>query len=524
MSDLSEANASESTKVIGANTGGLESNYLAVDSNQNVGAVLKDSTGVAIDSLNSGAGFNALDIAMTATNFIFSTVNTTTAQLASGATFTGTIETVLNQQAISAIMTSDQNGTLVFNQYIDAAGTRKCSSLSYTIIAGVPFSRCLQANGNYFNLTFKNTGAATTTTLNINAAYGTLPSITALGNGQVSIDEINGIASSARADGFMRVVMDPTSLLFDTFETLDTTNTWTIGGSSLPTGVSGSLSVAPGTSANANSYAKSQPTFIPGASAYLQFATLVQLEVAVITGNQRFWGLGVYATPTLAVPITNGVVFEIDNAAGNLLASVYSNSVRTQTATLVRPIDAGTHRYAIYYKASRVYFEIDNVIVATFAFPNPQISSLSTVIGSVNGASILATAAVLNATLIGVADTGRNSTKLSDGKFAWRTATIGPLGDISTKDAINSSCSTGAISVTTSAIEAKVGGAKLVNRRLLVVTPTNGIIYYGSSNAVTTASGTPIFKNQSTTFSFTDNVALWLIAGSTVDVRIVEGS
>ena len=92
------------------------------------------------------------------------------------------------------------------------------------------------------------------------------------------------------------------------------------------------------------------------------------------------------------------------------------------------------------------------------------------------------------------------------------------------KDAINSSCSHGVLAVATSAVEAKVGGARLPNRRLLVVTPTNGIIYYGSSNTVTTATGTPIFKNQSTTFIFTDNVPLWLIAAATVDVRIIEGA
>lgn len=430
MADLSELQSSESVKVAGATSVGSETNYLAVDINQNLGAVLKDGSGVSIDSLNSGTGLNALNFAMTATNYILSTANSTTSQLASGTTFTGTIETVFNQQAISAILTSDQNGTLIFNQYIDAAGTRKCSALSYTITANVPFSRCLQANGNYFNLTFKNTGSSTTTTLNINVAYGTLPSVTALGNGQVSIDEINGIASSARPDGFMRVVLDPTSILFDTFETLDTTNTWTIGGTTVPSGTAGALSVAPGTAANATSYAKSIASFIPGASAYLQFATLVQIEATPISGNQRFWGLGVYSTPTLTVPISNGVVFEVDSVAGNLLCSVYSNSVRTQSATLVRPIDGGTHRYAIYYKASRVYYEIDNVIVGTFPFPNPQVSSLSTVIGSVNAGSVLATAALLNATLIGVGDTGRNSTKLSDGKYAWRNATISSLGEL----------------------------------------------------------------------------------------------
>lgn len=89
---------------------------------------------------------------------------------------------------------------------------------------------------------------------------------------------------------------------------------------------------------------------------------------------------------------------------------------------------------------------------------------------------------------------------------------------------INVAATSGAISVTTSASQAQVGGSPLANRKILVITPTNGTIYYGASNAVTTVNGTPIFANQSITFEFTDNVPIWLISGGTVDVRIVEAS
>ena len=64
----------------------------------------------------------------------------------------------------------------------------------------------------------------------------------------------------------------------------------------------------------------------------------------------------------------------------------------------------------------------------------------------------------------------------------------------------------------------------LADRKFISVTPTNGTVYWGTSNAVTTSSGTPIFKNQSMTFAFGANVHLWLIAGSTTDCRIAEGS
>jgi hypothetical protein len=232
-----------------------------------------------------------------------------------------------------------------------------------------------------------------------------------------------GVAIGARSDGFLRVQVDPTTLLFDTFETLDTTNTWTIGGTVLPTSSSGNLSFGAGATASASSYASSKATFTPAASAYLQFSSLITLDAAASTGTNRFWGLGVFTTPTSTLPITNGVIFEVDAAAGVMMASVYSNSVRTQQVNLTKPTDGAVHRYAIYYKASKVYYEIDNVIVATTSFPNPGVSALMSVVGQANGATVTGTN-TLSATLVGVGDTGRNAFKMADGLFPWRTVTI----------------------------------------------------------------------------------------------------
>jgi hypothetical protein len=95
---------------------------------------------------------------------------------------------------------------------------------------------------------------------------------------------------------------------------------------------------------------------------------------------------------------------------------------------------------------------------------------------------------------------------------------------LQTRDTINVSSQYQAISVTTSASEAKGAGSRLTNRKLVVITPTDGTVYWGTSSGVTTANGTPIFTNQSASFSFTDNVQIWLISGGTVNVRIVEGS
>jgi hypothetical protein len=131
-----------------------------------------------------------------ATSFVFSASgqNTTTTQLAAAATFTGTVESTSSQQCISILLTCDQPGTLTIEQFIDSGGTFKTNSWVYTTAANVPFSRNFTANGNYARVKFTNTGASTTTTLNLNTAYGTLPAVDDLGNSQVSLNEVNGTA------------------------------------------------------------------------------------------------------------------------------------------------------------------------------------------------------------------------------------------------------------------------------------------------------------------------------------------
>jgi hypothetical protein len=81
-----------------------------------------------------------------------------------------------------------------------------------------------------------------------------------------------------------------------------------------------------------------------------------------------------------------------------------------------------------------------------------------------------------------------------------------------------------AIVVGTTAVEAKGAGARLQNRQILVITPTNGIIYWGTSAGVTTATGSPIFKNQQLSLSFADSVPVYLIGTANTDVRIFEGT
>ena len=168
-----------------------------------------DSLGTGINSLTTTAGQTALDVALTGTNYVTSSANSSTAQLASNATFTGTIESIFNAQTISIIVNSDQPGTMTLTQYITSSSATAVSSWPYQLQAGVGFSRSFVANGNYFNLTFKNTGGSTTTTLNINTAYGILPASTNLGNQPVSLNEVNGIQITTKSGNLPVTLGDP---------------------------------------------------------------------------------------------------------------------------------------------------------------------------------------------------------------------------------------------------------------------------------------------------------------------------
>lgn len=90
------------------------------------------------------------------------------------------------------------------------------------------------------------------------------------------------------------------------------------------------------------------------------------------------------------------------------------------------------------------------------------------------------------------------------------------------RDVLYSGAQYRAQSVTTSAAEALGAATILSNRKFLTITPTNGIIYYGFNSSVTTTTGSPLFPNNTLSLSVTDNIHVYLIAATTVDVRIAE--
>lgn len=88
-------------------------------------------------------------------------------------------------------------------------------------------------------------------------------------------------------------------------------------------------------------------------------------------------------------------------------------------------------------------------------------------------------------------------------------------------DVVESAYVSGTLSVTTSAIEAKVGANRLTGRQILSIYNAGpGTIYVGPSG-VTSSTGRPIFRDQSIDMP-AGNVAVFLIAGTGTQSVIVQ--
>lgn len=240
--------------------------------------------------------------------FPTSTNNSSTAQLAAAATFTGTIETIQNLQAAQIEVFSDQPFTLTINQYIDAGGTKLSSSDIFTRAAGVPYSENVTLPGNFFNLTLKNTGLATTTTLQIDTTFGIMATgprtVTSLGNNRTAINEVGGTAVSGSLP-----VNNQTDFKDDFPGTSLNASNWTVS-QAAGTGTSFSvansqLSFVTGTTANDYIAFTSKQTFT------LPFRAEIILNMSQRIANQSFYfemvnASGTSATALAATGVTTG--------------------------------------------------------------------------------------------------------------------------------------------------------------------------------------------------------------------------
>jgi len=114
-------------------------------------------------------------------------------------------------------------------------------------------------------------------------------------------------------------------------------------------------------------------------------------------------------------------------------------------------------------------------------------------------------------------------TRISDGT---EIANISPNNDLQTSDTLRVGGIQGVLTVGVAAVELKVGGSKLANRKTCGLdNGSNSTIYWGYTNAVTTTTGRRIYKNQNDAeWGVSDGASIWLIAGSAGNVIRVNES
>lgn len=111
-----------------------------------------------------------------------------------------------------------------------------------------------------------------------------------------------------------------------------------------------------------------------------------------------------------------------------------------------------------------------------------------------------------------------------DGSGNLQALLTDTAGQVMMEDIANVSVTYAAVSVSTTAVLMSVSGTNMVNRKLLTLQPTNGIIYIGSNSSVTTTTGTPIYSTQTLSFAVGPAITVYAIATVATNVRIIEGS
>lgn len=253
--------------------------------------------------------------------------------------------------------------------------------------------------------------------------------------------------------GYLKVTDEPTQLMNDEFDasvSLDTVNNWNSpvasGGGTAAATSAGSLTLGTGTTLSGYSVLTSRPSFRSSTPAWIRYAFNILLAdgAAPIANTYRYWGSGAaQASPTAALPVLNGCGFEV-GITGKMYAVVYNNGTRTVIQDLSstvggvgsskQPLDANTHNYQIFYRPTKIYFYIDNVLVATAGLTQSALNTdtLPVLYVAVANTSAPASSGIISSNAMSVSDTGKNNVGISDGTYAYRKAKVGANGNLGT--------------------------------------------------------------------------------------------
>lgn len=179
---------------------GASGNLMTVDSSGAARVSLYDPSGSALSNVTvSGSVFQGNST--TQTTFV-STNNSSTTNLTSGSTFTGTADTLLGYGAIQVEFITSQQATIQVQQSND--GTNWDVIDSYVVLASTGDSRTFVATGTSVRILVTNNGGSTTTSLRLQTRLAPIVppmprSLTTLGNLKVAIAETTHVKTTYSA-------------------------------------------------------------------------------------------------------------------------------------------------------------------------------------------------------------------------------------------------------------------------------------------------------------------------------------
>jgi hypothetical protein len=259
-------------------------------------------------------------------------------------------------------------------------------------------------------------------------------------------------------------------------------------------------------------------------------------QTSIPVSQSGTWNIGTLTSITDPVTVNQGT--SPWTISGTVTANAGSGTFAISAVSLPLPTGAATS--ALQTSGNASLSSIDTKLVQLALNYGASSGALRTAsqIGNSSGAADFNFGTVGAQTLRSAAQIG-NSTGAADfnaGNSSAQTLRVVvasnqvaiPVSQSTTpwivSDALNSTGVQGAITVTSSSIEAKVGVSRLAGRKLLTVfNDGTATIWWGYTSGVTTSSGTPIFKGQQFNWNITDGLGIWLIAVSgSHNVRVTE--
>lgn len=335
-----------------------------------------DANGHTINAVMDEDGTYHLSVAVIQDVHIISS-NSSTINLLSGATFTGTSWPTTESNSIQVSLKTDINARVYIEQSPDGINWDISDVYNYYYSVN-NFGVTVQAINSYFRIRVSNLSSTSSTYFRLQSALCPIVeavprSLNADGNFKVKtygIEDEYGFDVENTPNGEMRTVQ-PTLLVGKSFEgAIIDPNFWTVVSSSSGTVIQSSdtITMSTGTGANGTSTVNSvrRARYVPGQAHVERF----QLRVGDtgVANNVRKWGaLWGTTMPTItdgAYFQLSGTTFSIVTIKGGSASTVSSGSFNGKYGSSYS-LDTNFHTYEIYWNNKTVFFTIDGEVLHT---------------------------------------------------------------------------------------------------------------------------------------------------------------